>query len=1210
MRGFRDALGYGDLLDLGFQGPQSTWWNSETQLRLDRAVCTPAWCDVYGHARLRHLPPSDSDHVPILLHASTAPLTTKKFRHRFKFEAYWLPNPECDEVVNTAWSRDVTGSLMYQVTQKISYTRLELDKWQKRAFKGRQMQMLGVRARLEELLDVHLTEEVVVEKWQLMGTLQQLLSQEESFWKQRSKVQWLKEGDSNTSYFHRKAANRRRKNSLRGLYNEDGEWCDDDEGLEKVVTSYFSTMFTASDIDFEAMSTTLEAIKPCVSQAMNEQLCAPYSQDEVKCALFQMYPTKSPGPDGMPPLFFQHYWDKIGGDITEAVHSFLQTGQLLKEINFTHICLIPKVDNPEYMSELRPIALCNVIYKICSKVIANRLKLILPSVISHFQSAFVPGRLITDNILVANEVAHFVHNKRDGSEGYMALKLDLSKAYDRMEWFFLRKLMERFGFNSSWIEMVMQCVSTVRYSFLVRGKPRGLVTPSRGLRQGDPLSPYLFLIGAEGFSALLQQKQEMGLLPGIEVCNEAPAVNHLLFADDSMLYANATLEDCYHIQDVIETYGRASGQLVNFDKSSVVFSKNVSEYMKGEVSSYLGVQVVASHEKYLGLPTYVGRKKTSTFQYIKDNLAKKLANWQGKMLSGAGKDILIKVVAQALPSYAMSVFQLTKNFCDDLEQMCARFWWGSTLDKRKIHWKTWKALCNPKEEGGLGFRSLSNFNNAMLAKQAWRVVTNPTSLVARIFKAKYFPDTSFWMTTPHDSPSFSWRSLFSTREFLRQSSYWQIGDGNTVNIWSDCWLPGVQDFKPMDNSIAANEVQQVSDLMIQAGLWNTSLIRRLFPLTEADAILSLPLSSRYVDDRVVWRLEKNGRFSVKTAYRFDFATSNARSPFHLSVGVALWKKLWKVNIPSSAKIHIWRVCHNILPSMERLESKMVVLDSQVCVLCSSAIETTLHLCRDCPFTKQILQSNGALSQVCFNPHTENCDILGWFSFCVQELSLMDLGDLIHLLWGVWKERNCRVWENKSLPACDVLIKSMTRLHAFRFYTLKMGIGRTARFARWSAPPLGWYKINVDGSFDHTTRNGGIGFVIRDHQGAFLAGGGRPLHGLLSPEHAEVLACDMAVQFAVDNGFVPAIMETDAQSVQRQLTKSDGSNVSLLGRLYDDLVLRLESHSNLKIVHISINANKVAHIMAARATTELQSFFYFSTSPVFLLAALAAETIPL
>ncbi|XP_062020957.1 uncharacterized protein LOC133737420 [Rosa rugosa] len=154
--------------------------------------------------------------------------------------------------------------------------------------------------------------------------------------------------------------------------------------------------------------------------------------------------------------------------------------------------------------------------------------------------------------------------------------------------------------------------------------------------------------------------------------------------EEILNFCNHILGACRELLEVLQIYRRASGQLVNFAKISVGFSKNVSEEMKEEISGTLGVEVVASHEKYLGLPTYVGRKKTSTFHYIKERLAKKLSAWQGKLFSGAGKDILIRVVAQALPTYAMSVFQLTKSFCDDLEQMCAKFWWGSCSLKNSL----------------------------------------------------------------------------------------------------------------------------------------------------------------------------------------------------------------------------------------------------------------------------------------------------------------------------------------------------------------------------------------------------------------------------------------------------------------------------------------------------------------------------------------------
>lgn len=292
MRGFREALGYGDLLDLGFSGPATTWWNSETLLRLDRAVCTPAWCDLFGHARLQHLLPSDSDHLPILLRASTVPIAKRPRIHRFKFEAHWLQQNECDDVVKEAWSTEVIGFPMFQVTRKIKFTRLKLDAWQKTKFHGRQLEMLGIRERLEVLLGAGISEAIVTEKKDLSVRLQKILSEEETFWRQRAKVMWLKDGDRNIGYFHRKASNRKRKNHIKGLYDSSGKWVEEDDDMERVVSSYFKCMFTAEDIDMEAMHTTLNAISPCITNDMNNQLCALYSEDEIRTVLFQMYPTK------------------------------------------------------------------------------------------------------------------------------------------------------------------------------------------------------------------------------------------------------------------------------------------------------------------------------------------------------------------------------------------------------------------------------------------------------------------------------------------------------------------------------------------------------------------------------------------------------------------------------------------------------------------------------------------------------------------------------------------------------------------------------------------------------------------------------------------------------------------------------------------------------------------------------------------------------
>ena len=276
------------------------------------------------------------------------------------------------------------------------------------------------------------------------------------------------------------------------------------------------------------MDTVLSSVDRVGTPEMNQSLFKPYIAEEVQRALFQMHPSKSPGPDGMSPFFFQKFWHIVGVDVTNVLF-VLHSGHMLHKMNYTHIVLIPKNNEPLYMTDFQPISLENVVARIISKVVANRLKLILPNVISNAQSAFVPNRLTIDNTTVAFEVLHKMRNKRSGKKGQMAVKLNISKAYDRVEWGFLRKVMQKLGFNVKWVQLAMEMVRTASYSILINGEPKGFIQPSRGIRQGDLLSPYLFLLCAEDLSGMIRRAVENRELHGV-------CISHLLFADDSLLF--------------------------------------------------------------------------------------------------------------------------------------------------------------------------------------------------------------------------------------------------------------------------------------------------------------------------------------------------------------------------------------------------------------------------------------------------------------------------------------------------------------------------------------------------------------------------------------------------------------------------------------------------------------------------------------------------
>lgn len=364
----------------------------------------------------------------------------------------------------------------------------------------------------------------------------------------------------------------------------------------------------------------------------------------------------------------------------------------------------------------------------------------MPSIISENHSVFVPGRLITDNVLVAYELSHYLMNKKKGKEGYTAVKADMSKVYDRVEWSFLKAMLKKLGFSRSWVDLIMKCVTTVRYQIRVNGQLTEQFCPSRGLRQGDPVSPYLFVICAEGLSALLHAAEREGRISGVKVCPAAPVVSHLFFADDSIIMLKSNQEEADALKEILDIYEQCSGQCINVEKSALMFSNNTSTEARNSVKSNLQIQSENWNAKYLGLPVHVGRSRKQAFTYIKGAMAGRIYGWKERLIAKVGKESLVTAVAQAVPTFAMSCFDLTKSFCHELSALIGNYRWSQQDKENTVHWIGWEKLVKPKAQGGLGFRDMYSFNMAMLSRQAWRLIQNPDTLHARVLKSLLLPD--------------------------------------------------------------------------------------------------------------------------------------------------------------------------------------------------------------------------------------------------------------------------------------------------------------------------------------------------------------------------------------------------------------------------------------------------------------------------------------
>lgn len=431
------------------------------------------------------------------------------------------------------------------------------------------------------------------------------------------------------------------------------------QSIKEAATRHFSKLLT-EDKGTEDYSSMLQHMPKRVNQEMNIKLMKEVEEEEVRAAIWSLHSDKGPGPDGFPISFYREYWIMIKKDLLKMIRWVMKKGKMGGFTNSTYLALIPKENRPSSFSRFRPISLCNSAYKIISKILATRLKPHLPSMISENQGGFLPNRQISDSILLVQEA---IHSSLSRKEKGFVLKLDLANAFDRVRHSYLFAVLHKMGFDPSFTNMIAACITGPWISPLINGRPCSAFQSSRGLKQGCPLSPYLFILMAESFSQALDHNRRIGLITGIKIEQGAKSINHSQFADDTLLIGGASTTIARRFKKLLDQFMDYSRGKVNQAKSCI-YGWNTTNHIIHNIASIFGVpsKLTWNHFSYLGMPVSLGPLKADTWNEIIDKIERKVQQWGTMWLNPAGRLVLLKSGITSLPLYRFSLYHAAAIF--------------------------------------------------------------------------------------------------------------------------------------------------------------------------------------------------------------------------------------------------------------------------------------------------------------------------------------------------------------------------------------------------------------------------------------------------------------------------------------------------------------------------------------------------------------------
>ncbi|GKV46811.1 hypothetical protein SLEP1_g53774 [Rubroshorea leprosula] len=987
MREFNCFIHEAELIDLPLVGRKFTWYNSNglQMSRIDRFFLSNGWVLKWKDVKQLGLRRTVSNHCPILLKNEKVDWGPKPF----KFFNAWMDQPGCIETIRNAWkSCEVNGGYGLRLKERLKFTKNALKLWSGSSMIAIDKKIREAKVEIEELdkkgensllthIDIERRRGCFIDLWNNLKI-------KESMWQQKSRKMWLKEGDANTKFFHKSVNGRRRRNEIYSILIN-GKQLTGVTEIKEGVAEYFQNLFTEEvwhqpkldGIGFKQ-----------ISQTDNELLIAPFSKEEIRKVIWECDSSKAPGSNGFNFRFMKSMWDDIKTKVIGFVKEFQEQGRLVRRSNASFIVLISKTVNPQRIEEYRPISLIGVMYKMIAKLLASRLCKVLHKIIGEQQMAVIKGRQLVDGVVIVNEVITEAKRKRKKS---FVFKVDFEKAYDKVCWNFIDYMLDRMAFSATWRRWIQECLKSSMVSILINGSPTRQFSVTKGIRQEDPLSPFLFLIVAEGLNGLMTAAVDKELYKGVEVGKDAITITHLQFADDTIFFGEASEQNVRTIKCILRTFEMAAGLKINFRKCQLM-GIGLDDDWRNKMAYRLGYKEGEFSIKYLGIPIGGNHRRLKMWQPLLDSSPRVLD---------------------------VRLLDPKRNFL-----------WGGEGVERKINWVKWDMICKDKEYGGLGVKDLKKFNLVLMGKWWGRLAAEEKGLWKRVIRGKYGGGGGHWqkwVRNGNEGGSLWWSDIQRINNAERDNIGWlvegfrlKMGEGKEVSFWWDEWCGGrcLANLFPRLYLLSTDKEKKCYQMGRELnGTWEWKLNwrRRLMEWEEESTYeLSKMIEKVKMQPRIIdkweWVHKRDGKYSSSSACSL---LSNAQQ----TPNEKCFKRICNHNIPSKIAAFNWRVVLDKIPTKKNLLKRGIdsVMDDVKCRLCEEEDEDSAHLFLRCKVVKWIWKECAKWWGISIRMETDCWTTFDHLEAWTNDKRLKNGWDCIWsaVIWSIWLLRNRKIFQGQE-----------------------------------------------------------------------------------------------------------------------------------------------------------------------------------------------------